>query len=268
MDWQSISDWRLVCPPSRPSKVHLSFVQRNIEGIDRNDPVAVLGSTVEYRDLLSRLGFKNVFIIDKNISFHKTIDSIRRIKSKELLIKEDWIGHDDLVKGIKFSFILSHLTSGNIKYEDRNIFYRSIYNSLSTNGFLLDYVLTNKNGYIDSVYLFDKYKYCPINILEANAFSCEALFCSEFCEMLGMVDSSRIYDLILEEFGEGFRELVNLTELVTPRGGLWYYGKPWAQIRVSQLAYFRVVEECQDEIGSPYYERASSYRLVKHGDHR
>lgn len=263
MDWQSISDWRFVCPPSRPGAHQLNFVERAIKDVDHNRPVAVLGSTVEYRDLLSTLGFKNIFVIDKNHNFHQLVTRLRRYRTAESLITADWLGCEKRTGSLQFAFVLSHLTSGNIHYELRTNFYHSVSQILAHDGFLVDYVLTNQIGYVGKDYLFDRYRQSPINIMQANNFSCEALFCSEFCEALGVVDSSRTYDTILKEFGEEFRELVSLAELVTPRGGLWYYGKPWSEVRRSQFAHFDVVRVDDDETHSVYNKRAKNFVMRK-----
>lgn len=135
MDWQKISDWRLVCPPSRPSQAHLSFVRDAICKVSRNEPVAVLGSTVEYRDLLSYMGFRNVHVIEKNIDFHTNASKLLRTHPSETIVNEDWVNYRKNELGNGFSFALSHLTSGNISYQDRDKFYESVSGMLAPNGF-------------------------------------------------------------------------------------------------------------------------------------
>ena len=62
------SNWQYVLPPSRPSCHELERIQLSLFTVNRDDPIAVLGSTIEFRNLLHSMGFKKIYIFEKNKS--------------------------------------------------------------------------------------------------------------------------------------------------------------------------------------------------------
>lgn len=253
--WQSMGDWRLVLPPSRPSSDHISFVEGVLRRCPKNASVAVLGSTIEYRELLNRNGFLNVFIFEKNLDFYDYVTRMSRVDLHEKLVHGDW--RETLAKfGGGFDVVLSHLTSGNVDYASREEFYSVIASSLNCSGVFVDFVLTNESGYINPDELCEYFEVAPVNILSANVFSCQALFCSRYVQELGVVDTEKIYVKLYEEFPVGFRPLIDLCQIVTPRGGLWYYGKAWSDVIRFYGKCLRIEQSIGEAISSPYHGRA------------
>ena len=54
------SKWEYVLPPSRPTVYELQRIESTVSLFDKKKPVAVLGSTIEFRTLLNRLGFQDM----------------------------------------------------------------------------------------------------------------------------------------------------------------------------------------------------------------
>ena len=54
-DWRNMDQWEMVLPPSRPTVEELNRIERYIDGYSRSEPIAILGSTPEFRDLLYRM---------------------------------------------------------------------------------------------------------------------------------------------------------------------------------------------------------------------
>lgn len=218
-DWQAMGDWRLVLPPSRPSNDHLEYVRRVAIGVARQSPVAVLGSTVEYRDLLNELGFTCVYIFDKNPDFYSFVTRLSTRDLRENFVEGDWLTALQEYCGC-FELVLSHLTSGNVAYRDREDFHLAVANSLSNSGVFVDYVLSNEPGYIDLGLIDRRFRGRPINIRLANEFSCQAIFCSELVERFQAVDTTKIYDELYSSLGKKLEPLIDLAQYVTRLGGI------------------------------------------------
>ena len=140
--WELMNNWYFVLPPSRPDERYLENIKRHIDRFDRNEAVAVLGSTPEFRDLLCEMEFKNVFILEKNKEFHLMTNAMRvyHDTKNETLILGDWM--DLLPKHNNcFNVILSDLTMGNIPYNQRKEFYILLLNALKFDGLFIDKVL-------------------------------------------------------------------------------------------------------------------------------
>src|SRR5665213_857374 len=195
--WDMMQDWNLVLPPSRPSAAQLSQIVETIRGVDRDNAVAVLGSTPEFRDLLYECGFTNIHVLDRNETFHNAVSAMRVYKNSETFIKGDWL---ETLPGFRntFALILSDLTSGNISYDNRAAFYNLIAQSLRVEGLFNDRVLTHPGLNLSIDELLTKYERLPLNLLYANYFSCEMLFCSDLLEINKMVDSSVFYTALME----------------------------------------------------------------------
>ena len=52
--WDRMTSWELVLPPSRPSQQHLDWFRKHLGELQQDDPIAILGSTPELRDLLAQ----------------------------------------------------------------------------------------------------------------------------------------------------------------------------------------------------------------------
>ena len=138
-----LSNWQFVLPPSRPSIYELERVKSYLLNVNKNERIAVLGSTIEYRNLLHTMGFKDIYIFEKNPSFYNwTQGWIVEKSPNEKIVWGDWL---DTIKNYReqFAVVLSDLTMGNIPYEKRFAFYQDIYFALKSGGVFLDKVLTH-----------------------------------------------------------------------------------------------------------------------------
>lgn len=259
--WDNIStNWQYVLPPSRPNDSELKRIKEFICDYSINEPVAVLGSTIEYRDLLYSMGFKKVYVFEKNISFHNSLNSWKIYPNdNEIIIEGDWI--DTIPQYCSFfNFCLSDLTMGNISYDNRKTFYSSISNSLKFGGIFLDKVLTNEIPLITIDQIYNKYNNLTVNLKSINDFSCEALFCSTMLND-GIVNTSDIYMKLNKLFINNHRLLkfVEKAHLITPENCIWYYGKPWNELKDEYFSFFARSISFDDIADSPYYKRAKHF---------
>ena len=134
--WDRMQSWELVLPPSRPSWKHIAWFRQQLSDLHPQDPIAVLGSTPELRDLLALLGFRHVYILERNLQFLEKMNRLRVTPPNETLIPGDWIQTlPDCAN--KFAAVLSDLTSGNVPYPDQKTFYSLIAQSSSPMRILL-----------------------------------------------------------------------------------------------------------------------------------
>src|SRR5436309_1818556 len=120
--WALMQNWDLVLPPSRPSANQLAALRLHIEPLSRSKPVAILGSTPEFRDLLFESGFLNIHLLERNSKFLSEMSALRVYSTPETVIEGDWLETLPTLSG-QFALILSDLVSGNIPYADRPRFY-------------------------------------------------------------------------------------------------------------------------------------------------
>src|SRR5947209_2660378 len=119
--WDAMVHWDLVLPPSRPSHPQLECIRATLQNVDRAAPVAVLGSTPEFRDLLHECHFRQIYVLDKNRTFYGKMSNVRIYRNPEIFLHGEWLELLPQHSG-KFSVILSDLTSGNIPYTQRGCF--------------------------------------------------------------------------------------------------------------------------------------------------
>ena len=190
--WEQMSTWDLVLPPSRPSSWHLTTFREALRTRDRREPVAVLGSTPEFRDLLHECGFERIFVFDRNLEFYQCMSRLRVHRQWEQFVFGNWMETLAKFSG-RFGTIMSDLTSGNVAYEEREVFYELITNALRPGGLFCDKVLTHPGDLLRVDDLVAKYSLLPLNLLTVNHFSCEMLFCSELLDDDYILDSTRFY---------------------------------------------------------------------------
>jgi hypothetical protein len=261
--WSLMNNWNLVLPPSRPSVNQLEYLRSIANNINKELSVAILGSTPEFRDLFYELGFKNIFIFDRNKEFYDNTSKYRIYNNKEIFVHGDWLL--TLEEHInQFSLIVSDLTSGNIPYEERKKFYRDIENALTKGGYFYDKVLTHQDNFKSVAILLDKYEKMPLNNLSANYFSCELLFCSELLKESMKVDTSLFYQII-ENLSKSKRihKFIDLSKLITPPGFTWYYGKNWGDLKMEYCPNLKELNEIDDNNESPYYGFLKIFNLKK-----
>lgn len=261
--WDLMTDWALVIPPSRPSTEQLLRTKAQIKNVDRSLPVAILGSTPELRDLLFECGFRRIHIMERNLNFYQSMDSLRVHHNEEELILGDWL---DTLPGLsaKFAVILSDLTSGNIPYESRTRFYELVANALSPGGLFCDKVLTHPGEHIALALLEAKYAHLPLNLIHINYFSCEVLFCSELLDISSVVNSTLFYSVLEDRLKDArARTFAKLVRKITPPGLKWWYGRKWDQLSQDYCKQLRLLSENEDEQGSPYFGRLKHFLHVR-----
>jgi hypothetical protein len=257
-------NWDLVLPPSRPSSAQLSRIRSSVQKIDRSSPVAILGSTPEFRDLLFQCGFQEIYLLEKNLEFLDAMSAVRVYRNREHVVHGDWLDSLPAMSG-KFSVILSDLTSGNVPYSERRLFYDLVADALTAGGLFHDKVLTHPIPHIPLPVLTEKYAHLPLNLLHVNHFSCEALFCSELLYIDETVDSSEFYSILEDQVThERVRAFIKWAKRITPAGCLWWYGKQWDDLRIDYCKRLFETYSAEDDTDSPYYGRLRFFEFVKH----
>ena len=249
--------WDLVLPPSRPDAWQLEVVRRVADQLDRSAPVGVLGSTPEFLDVLSELGFTDIRAFERNLEFYKRMQSLRVQPSNESVVTGDWLETLPTAQG-DLHLLLSDLTMGNITYERRADFYMGVRHSLARNGYFIDKVLRHSGPHLKVGDLERFYSLQPLNLATVNRFSSEVLFCSELLDLRdGVVDSSLFYDVLNRRLSAPrLRAFAKRAELITPRDGIWYYGRDWRQLERDYCRELDAVEIIEDVPDSPYRGRA------------
>lgn len=236
--WDNWNKWAFVSPPSRPSRAQIRAADAIIKGVKKDKPVCVLGSTIEYRSLLARSGFTEVYVIDQSEYFKEWSNQFlpAEVVGREKYIHSDWVSALSEFKGV-FSAIFSDLTIGNAPFDHQVPLLEEIAKALGPDGIFLDKLL-HLSGHLHSIGgIDDRFKCCPISIDSANDFNCRAVFTSSLLEEFGCVDTSRIYSELRRQISNiNTRSILELTVTsITPEGCIWYYGpetkKMWSEYR-------------------------------------
>ena len=257
--WDRVHTWELVFPPSRPTTRELSRIGAALSSTPRSTPVAVLGSTPEFRDLLAELRFERIFVFERNRSFYKRMSKYRVHRNSEQFVHGQWIDNLGEHEGL-FGCILSDLTAGNVPYDQRTKFYEVIRAALLEGGLFIDKNLTNEAPLLSLDEITAKYAAEPINLRTINNFSCDAIFCSDIQLEHRIVDTTRIYKKLEMHF-ENVRllRLVKDARLVTPEGGVWYYGRSWHELEGGYCRGLRLVDRLDSHPHLPYFGRAFQF---------
>jgi hypothetical protein len=254
--WSQIINWRLVLPPSRPDTWQLVVVADHLTAKERNRPVAVLGSTIEFRDLLAEMGFTDVYVLEHNRQFHKLVSADRIYSNSETVIWGNWLETLHQTP-IKFSAILSDLTSGNVNYTNRSLFYSGIAKALDSDGIFMDRMLTHSIPHEPLRQLAETYQSLPINLLTINRFSCEFIFCSELLTEGDIVDSDKFYAILRARFDSPrLQRFVDYCHNITPAGCIWWYGKPWKSLAPDFERHLQIIDIVDEPLQSAYAGRA------------
>ena len=261
--WDRMTSWELVLPPSRPSQQHLDWFRKHLSQLHSDDPIAVLGSTPELRDLLALLGFHNIYVLERNVGFLDRMDRLRVRRTAQTVLHGDWMQTLPVCSG-RFAAVLSDLTSGNIPYEQRGQFYSLITESLRPGGIFCDKLLSHPIPHERLSDLLDKYENAPLNLDTVNRFNCEVFFCSELLSVFGRVDTNHFYAYIRKmDTGPTVRAILDQLPHITPAGMNWSYGRPWHLER----EVFDTRLQCSDDRleggDSPYANRLRCLRWDK-----
>ena len=229
--WDRMTSWDFVLPPSRPSHQHLAWFRQQLSHLQADDPIAILGSTPEFRDLLALLGFRHTFVLERNTLFFEKMNRLRVTASNDTLLQGDWMQTLPGCAG-RFAAVLSDLTSGNVPYSQQTEFYSLVAQSLRPGGIFCDKLLSYPIPHEPLDALLAKYETAPLNLDTLNRFSCEVFFCSELLSIFGQVDTDLFYGHLRQmHIGPTVRAILERLPLITPPGMTWYYGHPWNTVR-------------------------------------
>ena len=263
--WDQMETWELVLPPSRPSRQHLDWFQTHLRELREDDPIAVLGSTPELRDLLAVLGFRDVYVLERNMKFHAEMDLLRVRPTAETILQGDWMQTLPTCSG-RFAAVLSDLTSGNIPYRQRGDFYSLVAESLRSGGMFCDKLLSHPIPHERLDNLLDKFENSPVNLDTVNRFNCEVFFCSELLDEFGLVDTGWFYDRLRQmRSGPTVDAILDRLPYITPPGMTWYYGRPWNVVREEFDPRLHCSDERMEGGDSPYANRLRCLRWDKRG---
>lgn len=261
--WSRMVDWRLVLPPSRPAYWQLRAIRQALHGRDRGAPIAILGSTPEFRDLLADMRFRRVYVFEKSVTFYKRMNRLRLFGTQEDLIQGDWLKTLPNFCNT-FSLILSDLTSGNLQYQVREEFYESVSKALVPDGVFVDKILTHPASHDRLSVLEKEFDGLPYNLESINRFSCKFFFCSELLNINNQVDSTLFYEILNRRFRKPtLRGLLRGTALITPRGCRWWYGLRWSRLRAGYFGPFLELNSIPDSKDSPYFGRCTLNFLAR-----
>lgn len=266
--WDRMQTWELVLPPSRPSPQHLAWFRTHLNQLDREDPIAILGSTPELRDLLALSGFRNVCILERNASFLHQMNRMRVTSSNETVLYGDWM--QTLANCTeRFVAVLSDLTSGNVPYSYQADFYSLIAQSLRPGGMFRDKLLSHPIPHENLENLLLKYEVEPLNLDTVNRFNCEVFFCSDLLSHFGRVDTDHFYaQLQKRDLGPTVRAILARLPLITPSGMTWYYGPPWTAVRRVFDSRLHCSDEHLETPPSPYANRLRLLRWDRLRNHK
>ena len=253
--WDKVTKWTKVLPPSRPSREHVDWFRKHLQTRELEGRIGILGSTPELRDLVGKLGFRKVDVLDRDMEFCERMKKLRTGNSEENLVKGDWRETLAARRG-KYTALLSDLTGGNIPYDERGEFYKMIAWALDDKGVFLDKCLTHPGPHEMLEDLLKKYEWQPVNWETVNWFNCEVFFCSTLLDRSERVDTSDFYAMLREKpHGENVGRILQMMPQVTPEGMVWYYGRRWNEIKAMYEKHLVAMETLEEKNESPYYGR-------------
>jgi hypothetical protein len=234
----------------------LAAIARILDRVARDRPIAILGSTPEFRDLLADLHFDNIHIFERNLGFYRATTRDRIHQNKEFVVPGHWPESLNSTQ-TRYAAILSDLTSGNVDYTERERFYTAIAHVLEDTGLFLDRILCHSIPHETLDALSQKYDQLPINLLTVNRFSCEFLFCSELLRINNTVDTDQCYFLLRKELqSRRLQKFLELCPLITPEGCVWWYGRSWRDLAPDYEKHLEIISVIDEPCDSPYARRA------------
>lgn len=261
--WQHHRSWNFVLPPSRPSRTQLERIRGALHA-RRIRTAAILGSTPEFVDLLYSAGIRSVDLFEKNPRFHAEMLSLRAAPPEfGSIVWGDWIDTLPAYAG-RYDLVLSDLTSGNVPYDQREIFHRAVWGLLADGGILFDKLLTHIGGFLPVERVLSHFIHAPLNLIEVNAFNCLVFFSSSLVEDFGQVRASEFYSLLNTYcVTPSQQRLLELNRLITPSSGVWFYGYAVGEMRRLAFDSYRVNTTFREEPTSPYAESVEHIVAIK-----
>src|SRR5205085_1375071 len=161
----------------------------------------------------------------------------------------------------RFDLVLSDFTLGNLDYYSQSRFLQVVAQSLTTDGYFADRVLTYPRAGYDYDRLARLFSRMPANLQSLNAFNARWLFCGARVTEEEYVDSSETYDWSIELFADSpIGWFIRNCEKISPRGTRWYYGKPWSEVERWYRSAFQICSWAGEPIGSAF--RGWAFLLV------
>ena len=263
--WDQMGSWEVVLPPSRPSQQHLDWFRKHVTKLRVDDPIAILGSTPELCDMLALLGFRDVYLLERNVAFLERMGRLRvkTTSGTETVLQGDWMQTLPSCVG-KFAAVLSDLTSGNVPYPQQGEFYSLVAESLQSGGMFCDKLLSYPIPHEPLDDLLDKYENAPLNLDTVNRFNCEVFFCSELLTKFGRVDTDAFYEYLRQmDPGPMVKAILDQLPCITPPGMTWDYGKPWRLVQEVFDPRLRCSDDQMEARDSPYANRLRCLRWDK-----
>ena len=259
-EWDAITTWDLVLPPSRPSREHLEWFRGCLKSRNRDESIAILGATPELRDLAAEEGFANVFVFERSEQMYNNMSRLRIYDAPESWVQGDWLVAIKQHKNT-FGLVMSDLTSGNVAYGRRTELYQSIADSLLEDGHFADKVLAHTRPLPPIEEILRAYEALPFNLETINRFNCEAFFFSDLITKYGCVDSSAFYqDLEKRPLSRRLLRILKELPKITPPGMKWYYGQTWVELLSHYESALILRQELSEKKQSPY---ADGLRLTR-----
>jgi hypothetical protein len=254
--WAKYTSWQSVKPPSRPDIWQIEICRKTLLELPKLHNVAVLGSTIEYRDLLADMGGLEVFVFDRNKNFYDYITKFTKQKLNETFVDGNWL--ETVGNFVNyFDAVLSDLTSGNISYDQRETFYQGIAASMSKGAVFFDRMLLKTMPFLDIHDLIKKYTNLTVSNDTVNSFNCEVLFCSTLLDNYdNILDSTAFYDYLLKLDIPRVTDFVKACYDITPRDCIWWYSHSWDIEQQLYTKYFCVQQEYEEPVQSEYFGRA------------
>jgi hypothetical protein len=220
-DWRSFSTWHAVLPPNRPWQQNVDSIRALLERGSIHE-AAILGATPEFRDLMTEFPTTHTTLYERDNSFLEISTANCLSAPAQSITWGDW--RETLPTAVESAdLILSDFTTGNIPYEDRGTFFRSLAEMLRPGGILIDRILipTRFNTPED---LCQKYDQRVYNLQTLNDFNADAVFLNRRTLLDGIVDVDSCYEELDSSRSQRVRRLASRNRLVTPAGQTWYYG--------------------------------------------
>jgi hypothetical protein len=200
-----------------------------------------------------KLGAEEIFCLDRSKEFNELTQAFRTFPRTETLIVGDWMQTLSDMHG-QFDLVLSDFTLGNLPYERQDSFLSLINASLKPSGYFADRLLTFRRPCHSYEALTEMFELAPSNLPTLNAFNAMWLFCGQRVEQSHLVDTSATYDWTSRVFTQPHIQwLASNCTKISPRGSVWYYGRPWAEVSGSYAKHFHIHAEYPEATDSPYY---------------